>query len=172
MSLHERINKTLLLGQSYPGMAAMPGMVWGLPTLPASMLPSIPVSPLSPVSPFLPSWCLQSLILQSQANLLAHHLNINVQNSTLYGKSSPPQPAEEASHTAPLNLSTKDASPDTPDSPSSLIFDFKKFPIKRECLHSPVKPSDSSLRPTDPIVLGSVPSLKIKRDQSPHPVLL
>ena len=39
MSLHERINKTLLLGQSYPGMAAMPGMVWGLPTLPASSLP-------------------------------------------------------------------------------------------------------------------------------------
>ena len=85
MSLHERINKTLLLGQSYPGMAAVPGMVWGLPTLPASSLPPIPVSPLSPVSPFLPSWCLQSLILQSQANLLAHHLNINVQNSTLYG---------------------------------------------------------------------------------------
>ena len=71
-----------------------------------------------------------------------------------------------------MNLSTKDASPDTPDSPSSLIFDFKKFPIKRECLHSPVKPSDSSLRPTDPIVLGSVPSLKIKRDLSPHPVQL
>ena len=83
LSLHERINKTLLMGQSYPGM------VWGLPSLPslpASSLPPIPVSPLSPVSPFLPSWCLQSLILQSQANLLAHHLNINVQNSTLYGK--------------------------------------------------------------------------------------
>ena len=83
MSLHERINKTLLLGQSYPGM---PGMVWGLPTLPPSSMPPIPVSPLSPVSPFLPSWCLQSLILQSQANFLAHHLNINVQNSSLYGK--------------------------------------------------------------------------------------
>ena len=81
------------------------------------------------------------------------------------GKSSPPQPAEEVSHTTPLNLSTKNDSPDTPDSPSSLIFDFKKFPIKRECLHSPVKLSDSSsVRPTDPIVLGSVPSLKIKRD--------
>ena len=83
------------------------------------------------------------------------------------GKSSPPQPAEEPSHTTPLNLSTKDASPATPDSPSSLIFDFKKFPIKRECLHSPVKPSESSLRPAaEQIVLGSVPSLK--RDASPH----
>ena len=73
------------------------------------------------------------------------------------GKSSPPQPAEEPSHTTPLNLSTKDAaSPATPDSPSSLIFDFKKFPIKRECLHSPVKAEQ----------IVQVPSLK--RDASPH----
>ena len=84
----------------------------------------------------------------------------------------PPQ-LEEGAHTTPLNLSTKDSvSPDTPDSPSSLIFDFKKFPIKRESLHSPDKPSDAGLRPDLSVVLKSVPSLKIKRDESPTSVLL
>ena len=79
MSLHERINKTLMMSQAH-GYGLTP-MVWG--AVPSSGLTPLPLSPLSP---FLPSWCLQSLILQSQANLLAHQLNINVQSSTLQGK--------------------------------------------------------------------------------------
>ena len=96
LDLHDKINKTLLMGQHY-GVGVTP-MVWGVPTstfppLTSSITP-LPLSPLSPLSPFLPSWCLQSLILQSQANLLAHQLNINVQRqqqtSSVQGKKKPP----------------------------------------------------------------------------------
>jgi len=166
--LHDKINKTLLMGQHY-GVGVTP-MVWGVPTstfppLTSSITP-LPLSPLSPLSPFLPSWCLQSLILQSQANLLAHQLNINVQRqqqtSSIQGK---PSQNEETSLQSPLNLSTKDVSPNTPDSPSSLIFDFKKeklFPVKREPNQSPV---DSSISP-DPTRV-SMSSLPVKDIPSP-----
>ena len=81
LSLHERINKTLLMGHNY----GVGPMVWGVPSSLSPLTP-LPLSPLSPLSPLLPSWCLQSLILQSQANLLAHQLNLNVQqNSILQG---------------------------------------------------------------------------------------
>ena len=89
--LHDKINKTLLMGHNY-GVGVAP-MVWGVPpsTFPplTSSITPLPLSPLSPLSPFLPSWCLQSLILQSQANILAHQLNINVQRQQQTSNNSP-----------------------------------------------------------------------------------
>ena len=65
--------------------------------------------------------------------------------------------SEDTVLSTPLNLSTKDVSPSTPDSSSSpLIFDFKKekflFPVKREASQSPV---DSVSDQTEPSVKTS-----------------
>jgi len=114
--------------------------------VPSSMTSMTSMTPLplsmSPLSPLLPSWCLQSLLLQSQANILAHQLNLNVQNTALH--ESLLQRREEAPLCAPLNLSTKDStsptSPTSPESPasSSPIFDFKTETIlKHESNQSP-----------------------------------
>ena len=46
--------------------------------------PPAPAYPALPLSPLLPSWCLHSLLLQSQANLL-HHLHLQAAQTGTYG---------------------------------------------------------------------------------------
>ena len=93
-------------------------------------------------------------------------------NTDIYflGNVAQSQRSEDSSLTTPLNLSTKEASPNTPDSPSSLIFDFKKeklFPIKREENQSPIL-SPSRVSP-DPMK-SPMSSLPVKDSHSPSPV--
>merc|ERR1711936_1008975 len=64
--------------------------------------------------------------------------NINVQSTALHDELR--QRREDTAHSAPLNLSTKDISPASPESPSSSspIFDFKTETIlKHESNQSP-----------------------------------
>ena len=81
-----------------------------------------------------------------------------------------PEPEECAlSSGTPLNLSTKEASPLTPDSPSSLIFDFKKeklFPIKRE--NQSPNSSAASISPDPSKYTAS--NIRVKDSPSPSPV--
>jgi len=72
-------------------------LMWGLGSplphlMPSSSPPSLPPH-------LLPSWCLHSLLLHSQANLLAHHLSL--QSPQLQGV------PEQERPTSPLNLSVR-----------------------------------------------------------------
>ena len=100
--------------------------------------------------------------LQLPTQIKLNYIHSFYQTNIFTGK---PSQNEETSLQSPLNLSTKDVSPNTPDSPSSLIFDFKKeklFPVKREPNQSPV---DSSISP-DPTRV-SMSSLPVKDIPSP-----
>ena len=80
-------NLQLISGSSSPlnklGSPLCPNyssLMWGLgsPLVPhlGRDLPHLPSSPPSLPPHLLPSWCLHSLLLHSQANLLAHHLSL------------------------------------------------------------------------------------------------
>ena len=80
-------NLPLISGSSSPlnklGSPLCPNyssLMWGLgsPLVPhlGRDLPHLPSSPPSLPPHLLPSWCLHSLLLHSQANLLAHHLSL------------------------------------------------------------------------------------------------